>query len=52
MFSPWLVGDPDCCDADHIVVPTPAAPKKAIFAESGAANSGLASPLSSLKIDN
>jgi len=51
MFSPWLVGDPDCCATDYIVVPTSTAPKKAICAESGAANSGLASPLSSVRIN-
>jgi len=52
MFSPWLVGNRDSCAPDYIVVPTTSAPKKAICAESGAANSGLASPLSSLKFNN
>jgi len=52
MFSPWLVGNRDSCVADNFVVPTPAAPKKTICAESGATNSGLASPLSSIKSKN
>jgi len=52
MFSPWLVGDLNRCALVYFVVPTSAASKKAICAESGAANSRLTSPLPSVNIDN